>query len=94
MGHRLHGTYGAREGSYARSYRFNPSGERVLSIELGTALDPYLYVLNADGTVFDENDDLTRGILNSRVLNIFPAGTYTIVALPYGAGFTSNFTLN
>ena len=41
-----------------------PERGAILSIELGAALDPYLYVLNADGTVFDENDDLTRGILN------------------------------
>ena len=42
FGYRLHGTCGARDDSYARSYRFTLNGERVLSVELGAALDPYL----------------------------------------------------
>ena len=40
--HRLHGTCGARENSYALSCRLTLGGERVLSIGLGTALDRYL----------------------------------------------------
>ena len=80
---------------YARSYEFRLTQPTDLRIDLTSALDTYLYVLNADGTVYDENDDVAEGRNpNSRVEKNFGAGTYTVEATTYGPGIKEGFILN
>ncbi len=48
-------------------------------------LDTYLYLVDAQGNIIDENDDRERGVLSSRIE--FPraeAGQYTAIATRYG----------
>ncbi len=63
-------------------------GTETLIVEMqATAgdLDPLLYLLDAAGNVLAQNDDIARGIRDSRlVYSAIPAGEYTIIATRFG----------
>lgn len=56
--------------------------------------DAYLVVLDAKGNLVDEDDD-SGGNTNARLVRPLGAGTYYVVAKPFG-GYTShgNYTLS
>ena len=83
------------EVQYARSYQFIVDMDTHLRIDLTSAYDTYLYVLNADGTVYDENDDVVENRNpNSRLDRTFETGTYTIEATTYRPMIEAEFILN
>ena len=83
-----------RTGSHARFYTFTLAEETHLVINLTSPLDPDLYVLDSNGTVVANNDNVTTRNLNSRIDQNFGAGTYTIEATTYFPGQTGTFHLS
>ena len=70
-------------GSYARSYTFTVNTATHVAINLTSPEDSYLYVLDANGAVVHENDNVTDRNLNSRIDETLQPGTYTIEATTY-----------
>ena len=70
-------------GSYARSYTFTVDTATHVAINLTSPEDSYLYVLDSNGAVVHENDNVTTRNLNSRIDQILQPGTYTIEATTY-----------
>ena len=70
-------------GSYARSYTFTVNTATHVAINLTSPEDSYLYVLDANGAVVHENDNVTDRNLNSRIDETLAAGMYTIEATTY-----------
>ena len=70
-------------GSYARSYTFTVDTATHVAINLTSPEDAYLYVLDSNGAVVHENDNVTTRNLNSRIDETLAAGTYTIEATTY-----------
>ena len=70
-------------GSYARSYTFTVDTATHVAINLTSPEDSYLYVLDSNGAVVHENDNVTDRNLNSRIDETLPAGMYTIEATTY-----------
>ena len=83
-----------RTGSHARFYTFTLAEETHLVINLTSPLDPDLYVLDSNGTVVANNDNVTTRNLNSRIDQNFGAGTYTVEATTYFPGQTGTFHLS
>ena len=85
----------ARRGRAARYYSFTLTTRTVVTIDLKSSTDPYLYLKRGEGRygeILYENDDFDG--LNSRIQETLDAGTYTIEATPYAYGATGNFTLD
>ena len=85
-----------RQGRYARYYSFSLSEETEVTIDLSSAEDTYLYLLNGSrgGTEEAQNDDIvTNTNRNSRIVATLATGIYTIEATTYNAATTGNFTL-
>jgi len=57
-----------------------------------SAVDSYVYLLNAAGDVIDEDDD-SGGGANARLLRTLPAGRYFVLANTYNAGEVGAFQL-
>ena len=57
-------------------------------------LDPDLYVLDSNGMVVANNDNVTTRNLNSRIDETLPAGTYTIEAMTYFPARMGTFHLS
>ena len=70
-------------GSYARSYTFTVDTATHVAINLTSPEDSYLYVLDSNGAVVHENDNVTDRNLNSRIDETLQPGTYTIEATTY-----------
>ena len=68
---------------YARSYTFTVDTATHVAINLTSPEDSYLYVLDANGAVVHENDNVTDRNLNSRIDETLQPGTYTIEATTY-----------
>ncbi len=49
-----------RENAYARFYTFSLTEGADVTITLNSATDPYLFLLDGDGDVVAENDDIAR----------------------------------
>jgi hypothetical protein len=48
-------------------------------------LDPFLYLVDANGNIIDENDDRATGDLDSQITFVqAPAGEYTVIATRFG----------
>ena len=80
--------------SYARSYTFTLDAATHVVINLTSPEDPYLYVLDTNGAVVHENDNVTTRNLNSRIDQTFAAGTYTIEATTYFPARMGTFHLS
>ena len=70
-------------GSYARSYTFTVDTATHVAINLTSPEDSYLYVLDSNGAVVHESDNVTTRNLNSRIDQTLQPGTYTIEATTY-----------
>ena len=83
-----------QEGSYARSYTFTLDAATHVVINLTSPEDPYLYVLDSNGAVVHENDNVTTRNLNSRIDEVLQRGTYTIEATTYFPARMGTFHLS
>ena len=81
-------------GSYARSYTFTVNTATHVAINLTAPEDSYLYVLDSNGAVVHESDNVTTRNLNSRIDETLAAGMYTIEATTYHSGRTGTFHLS
>ena len=86
-----------RLGRYATFFSFTLEEATEVTIELTSAEDPYLYLLEGmgrDGMVLHDNDDIVPATdTNSRIQETLAAGTYTIEATTYSVGQMGSFTL-
>ena len=86
-----------RLGRYANFFSFTLEEATEVAIELTSAEDTYLYLLEGmgrDGMVLHENDDIVPATdTNSRIQETLAAGTYTIEATTYSVGQMGSFTL-
>ena len=81
-----------RPDCYARRYAFKVTMPLVVRIDLSSEVDAYLYLLDADGNVLEENDDWQDGT-DSRISRHLAAGTYTIEATTFGEEESGEFSL-
>ena len=81
-------------GSYARSYTFTVNTATHVAINLTSPEDAYLYVLDSNGAVVHENDNVTTRNLNSRIDETLAAGMYTIEATTYHPARMGTFHLS
>ena len=85
-------------GSFARFYTFTLEGQTEVQIDLVSASDPYVFLIDGPrrtGTVIDENDDIVDFInRNSRIIADLPAGDYTVEATTFSSGVIGRFSLS
>ncbi|MCY3952273.1 MAG: pre-peptidase C-terminal domain-containing protein [bacterium] len=81
-----------RSGRFARVFGFTLGAEREVTVDLESSVDAYLYLLDGQGRVVDEDDDGGSG-LNSRITRTLAAGTYRVEATTYSSGASGSFTL-
>ena len=85
-----------RSGRYAQYFTFTLTGSQEVTIDLQSATDTYLFLLEGaerDGSVIESDDDGGNG-LNSRIVRTLSAGTYTVEATTYSSGATGSFTVS
>ncbi|MYC28514.1 MAG: S8 family serine peptidase [Chloroflexi bacterium] len=85
-----------RSGSYAKYYSFTLGQQSKVTIDLESAVDPFLYLRRGEaqsGSFLFKNDDHEEDRRLSKIVAILTAGTYTIEATTYTAGQSGNFTL-
>ncbi|ETR65467.1 MAG: hypothetical protein OMM_14204, partial [Candidatus Magnetoglobus multicellularis str. Araruama] len=85
-----------RSGRYARYYSFTLNSSASVSINLASSTDPYLFLLQGngtDGSIIDSDDD-SAGNRNSLIEKSLSAGTYTIEATTYASGASGSFTVS
>jgi hypothetical protein len=83
------------QGRYAKYYTFFLSSEEEVTIDLQSQVDTYLFLLRQageNGAVITLNDD-SNGSYDSQIVQVLPAGRYTIEATTYSAGRTGDFTV-
>ena len=85
-------TSGRRSGRFARLFEFALSGEREVTIDLESAVDTYLFLLDGQNGVIESDDDGGSG-LNSQITRTLAAGAYRVEATTFGDGETGSFTL-
>lgn len=84
-----------RSGRYAKYFTFSLATSRRVTIDLDSAQDTYLYLLNGStqtGTVIAENDD-TGSSTDSQIVRTLAAGTYTVEATTFAEAITGTFTV-
>ena len=70
--------------TFADFYEMKLTADGTVDIRLNaTEFDAYLIVLDAKGNVVDDDDD-SGGNTNARITRPLPAGTYYVVAKPFG----------
>ena len=84
--------------NYARYYTFTLAEETRVAIYLTSGRDTYLYLRQGagrTGRVVQENNNVGRGSINSRIEETLPMGTYTVEATTYyRSAVTGAFTLD
>ena len=88
------------DGTYIDFYSFDGTAGQAVSVSLGSsAFDTYLYLIDPDGNVLEENDD-SGGSTDSRipmdagVLTLPATGTYYIGVNSYDASVTGAYTVS
>ena len=81
-----------RSGHYARLFEFSLSGGREVTIDLESAVDAYLYLLDGGGSRIADDDDGGEGT-NSRITQTLGSGTYRIEATTYSPAAAGDFEL-
>jgi Bacterial pre-peptidase C-terminal domain len=84
------------DGSFYDAWTFQGTpGQSVTITMRASGFDTYLFLLDPNGTVVEENDDINPGSdTNSRVVfSITDSGTYTIQANSYDPNITGPYTL-
>jgi hypothetical protein len=72
------------DNSFADLYQMDLAADSSIDLRLNSSeFDAYLFLLDAKGSVVDEDDD-SGGNTNSRITHNLPAGTYFIVVKPFG----------
>ena len=79
--------------AFAQFYEFNLSQTRTVTINLFSAIDPFLYLLDSRGNILFSNDDGGSG-LNSLIQATLSPGRYTIEATTFSSSQIGDFTLN
>ena len=88
-----------RDDSYAKHFNFTLASASTVTIELVSAINPYLFLMSGQGIsgpVVAENDDSRDnelGYRNSRITYEAAAGTYTAEATTFTSGATGDFTI-
>ena len=85
-----------RSGRYARFYTFSVDSTSTVRIDLDSATDAYLILLEGSGTsgrIIESDDDGGPG-RDSQIIRDLAGGTYTLEATTYGASETGSFTLS
>jgi hypothetical protein len=71
-----------------------PAAGAYLFTETSTAVDPYLFLQVAGGTVVAENDDISDGDFNAGMKVLIPAGNYVLVANTYDSASIGAYSLS
>ena len=85
-----------RPNRYARFYSFSLDQQADVQIDLTSATDTYLFLLQGSGTdetIIEHDDDGGPTGYDSRIARALSPGSYTIEATTYGFRRTGNFTL-
>ncbi|MEC4896365.1 MAG: trypsin-like peptidase domain-containing protein [Oscillatoria sp. PMC 1051.18] len=70
------------------------AGQQVIIEMVSWELDPYLILLNSDGTILTKNDDWRPGDPNARIIITLPEdGTYTVVVSTFKSEQSGDYTL-
>jgi hypothetical protein len=85
----------ASDGSLYDEYTFEgTTGQQVTISLVSSDFDTYLILLGPDGTVIDQNDDISSSNFNSELTVTLPvAGTYTVIANSYDNSGRGRYTL-
>ena len=90
----------SRTNAYAKYYTFTLRSPAVITIDLTSSVDTYLFLHRHDseeqcsvGEKIIENDDIVGGNTNSRVHKAVASGKYTIEATTYSPRKTGSFNL-
>ena len=83
------------DGSLYDAHKFSgSSGQQVTIILESRDFDPYLILIDPEGERIDENDDISRTNLNSRLVVVLPStGTYTLYANSYDATKSGEYNI-
>ena len=81
-----------RTGRYARLYSFDITSTSTVAIDLTSAIDTYLYLLEGIAVLEYDDDGGDEGF-DSRIVRELGPGTYTIEATTYFAGRAGDFDL-
>jgi hypothetical protein len=80
---------------YTDIYQLNGVAGQTVTINMTSAFDTYLYLVNPAGTVETANDDGPGGTLNSVIVYTLPStGLWRIEATSYGSGVTGAYNLS
>jgi len=72
------------DNTFADFYRMNLSADATIDLRLNSSdFDAYLVLLDSKGAVIDQDDD-SGGNTNARITRDLAAGTYYLVAKPFG----------
>ena len=70
--------------NFADIYQIQLTADTTVDLRLNSSdFDAYLVILDAKGNLVDQDDD-SGGNTNARITELLPAGTYYVVAEPYG----------
>jgi len=95
--HQVSGSWsnsGGRSATSSNNPRYSLNLTEAVSVEINltSAVDTYLYLLDANGNQITYNDDGGTGY-NSRLVQSLSAGSYTLVAATYSSGQGGSFQL-
>jgi hypothetical protein len=77
------------DNTFADFYQMNLAADATIDLRLNSSdFDAYLVLLDSKGALVDEDDD-SGGNTNARITHTLAAGTYYLVAKPFG-GYTSH----
>jgi hypothetical protein len=83
-----------RAGSYAKQYVLQGTLGQVLTIDLTSSVDTYLYLFGPGGALLASNDDGDTSTSSQIVQALTANGAYTIEATTYTSGVTASFSLH
>ena len=83
------------DGSLYDAFEFSgSSGQQVTIVLESREFDPYLILVDPNGERINENDDISRNNLNSRLVLVLPStGTYTVYANSYDATKSGEYNI-
>lgn len=83
-----------QDGSYADVYQFSLGTSRAVQVDMASgAVDSYLILIDASGSVIGQDDD-SGGGSNARITTpTLSAGTYYVIANSFSPGETGAYTL-
>ena len=86
---------GGRNSSSSSNPRYSFSVEQsgTVTIDIGSSIDTFLYLLNSYGQIIATDDDGGSGY-NSRIQMSLSKGSYTVVAATYSSGQSGSFTVS